>query len=81
MIKFLIDILDEPEYEQGPGEKMVINLQDAPETLADKLEESELAIFANSAPMKASDLSEENHSGILSFFFFQDHLLSISRKQ
>ncbi|CAG8715208.1 1714_t:CDS:2, partial [Funneliformis mosseae] len=30
---------NEPEYEQGPGEKMVIHLQDAPDTLADKLEE------------------------------------------
>ncbi|CAI2170124.1 17747_t:CDS:10 [Funneliformis geosporum] len=52
-----------PEYEQGPGEKMVIHLQDAPDTLADKLEESELTIFANSAPMKASDLVEEVNSG------------------
>ncbi|RGB26964.1 hypothetical protein C1646_746590 [Rhizophagus diaphanus] len=50
------------EYEQGPGEKMVINLQDAPDTLAAKLEESELAIFANSVPMKASDLVEERNN-------------------
>ena len=44
---------------------MVINLQDAPDTLAAKLEESELAIFANSVPMKTSDLAEGNNYGIL----------------
>jgi ribosome biogenesis protein BMS1 len=44
---------------------MVINLQDAPDTLAAKLEESELAIFANSAPVKASDLAEKKTYGIL----------------
>ena len=42
---------------------MVINLQDASDTLAAKLEESELAIFANSAPVKASDLAEEKNYG------------------
>ena len=56
---------------------MVMNLQDAPDTLADKLEESELAIFANSAPMKASDLSEKHHTGILSFFFKIDFYLLV----
>jgi hypothetical protein len=49
---------------------MVINLQDAPDTLADKLEESELAIFANSAPVKASDLAEERNNGIVNHFQF-----------
>jgi len=48
---------------------MVINLQDAPDTLATKLEKSELAIFANSVPMKASDLTEEKNYGILNTFF------------
>ncbi|RIA82679.1 hypothetical protein C1645_699962 [Glomus cerebriforme] len=52
---------DVEEYEQGPGEKMVMNLQDVPDTLAAKLEESKLSIFANSVPMKASDLAEENN--------------------
>jgi hypothetical protein len=46
---------------------MVINLQDAPDTLAAKLEKSELAIFANSTPMKASDLAEEKNYGILKY--------------
>lgn len=65
-------MLGDIEYEQGPGEKMVINLQDAPDTLATKLEESELAIFANSVPMKASDLVEERNNGIV--IYFPDYL-------
>ncbi|CAG8469399.1 7186_t:CDS:10 [Gigaspora rosea] len=47
------------EFEKGPGEKMVISLQDASDTLASKLQEASLSIFANSAPLKASDLNEK----------------------
>jgi len=46
-------LLDEEKTE---GEKLVINLQDAQDTLADKIEKSELQLFKNSAPLKATDL-------------------------
>ncbi|KAG9300622.1 hypothetical protein G9A89_005222 [Geosiphon pyriformis] len=44
---------------QGPGEKMVINLQDAPDTLASQLKASELRIFANSTPLTAANVQDE----------------------
>ncbi|KAF9114329.1 Glycoside hydrolase 2 (Mannanase, beta-galactosidase) [Mortierella sp. AM989] len=47
---------EEFDYEKGQGERMVMNLQDAPDTLASQLEESELRIFADSAPMRAADV-------------------------
>ncbi|CAG8551851.1 13654_t:CDS:10, partial [Cetraspora pellucida] len=50
---------DNGESDKGPGEKMVISLQDASDTLASKLQEASLSIFANSIPLKASDLNEE----------------------
>ncbi|CAG8542928.1 34368_t:CDS:10 [Racocetra persica] len=50
---------DNGESEKGPGEKMVISLQDASDTLASKLQEASLSIFANSVPLKASDLNEK----------------------
>lgn len=43
----------------GTGEKLVMNLQDATDTLASQLADSELRIFSNSAPVKASDITEE----------------------
>ncbi|KAG0006532.1 Glycoside hydrolase 2 (Mannanase, beta-galactosidase) [Modicella reniformis] len=49
---------EEHDYEKGQGERMVMNLQDAPDTLASQLEESELRIFADSAPMRAGDIEE-----------------------
>lgn len=49
---------EEQDYEKGQGERMVMNLQDAPDTLASQLEESELRIFADSAPMRAGDIEE-----------------------
>ncbi|CAG8682073.1 16974_t:CDS:10, partial [Dentiscutata erythropus] len=50
---------NEAEFEKGPGERMVISLQDASDTLASKLQEASLSIFANSVPLKASDLNEK----------------------
>ncbi|KAI8825021.1 uncharacterized protein EV422DRAFT_553782 [Fimicolochytrium jonesii] len=40
----------------GAGEKMVIDLQNAPDTFADKMKDSELRLFASSATVKASDV-------------------------
>ncbi|KAF9430343.1 Glycoside hydrolase 2 (Mannanase, beta-galactosidase) [Entomortierella beljakovae] len=53
---------EESDYERGQGERMVMNLQDAPDTLASQLEESELRIFADSAPMRAKDVEEDEQS-------------------
>ncbi|KAF9977965.1 Glycoside hydrolase 2 (Mannanase, beta-galactosidase) [Actinomortierella ambigua] len=52
---------DEEEEEEalGYGERMVMNLQDAPDTLASQLEESELRIFADSTPMRAGDVEDD----------------------
>ncbi|KAG0364728.1 hypothetical protein BC939DRAFT_508886 [Gamsiella multidivaricata] len=50
---------EEQDYEKGQGERMVMNLQDATDTLASQLEESELRIFADSAPMRAGDVEED----------------------
>ncbi|KAF9980264.1 Glycoside hydrolase 2 (Mannanase, beta-galactosidase) [Mortierella antarctica] len=50
---------EEQDYEKGQGERMVMNLQDAPDTLASQLEESELRIFADSTPMRAGDVEED----------------------
>ncbi|KAG0175577.1 Glycoside hydrolase 2 (Mannanase, beta-galactosidase) [Apophysomyces sp. BC1034] len=43
----------------GPGEKMVLDLQDAKDTLAAQLAESELRIFSGSAPMRAGDIASD----------------------
>ncbi|KAI9232957.1 MAG: hypothetical protein BYD32DRAFT_427140 [Podila humilis] len=51
---------EEQDYEKGQGERMVMNLQDAPDTLAGQLEDSELRIFADSAPMRAGDIDEDD---------------------
>ncbi|CAJ0638748.1 14905_t:CDS:10 [Entrophospora sp. SA101] len=45
------------EYEQGFGERMVMSLQDAPDTLGSQLQESELTLFTNSNHLKASNLT------------------------
>ncbi|ORX85008.1 DUF663-domain-containing protein [Anaeromyces robustus] len=47
---------DNNDEEKTEGEKLVIDLQDAQDTLADKIEKSELQLFKNSAPLKATDL-------------------------
>ncbi|KAI9469829.1 MAG: hypothetical protein EXX96DRAFT_532050 [Benjaminiella poitrasii] len=50
----------------GAGEKLVMDLQDAQDTLASQLEESELRIFSGSTPVKASEVKEsleEDESG------------------
>ncbi|CAG8436556.1 6214_t:CDS:10 [Ambispora gerdemannii] len=52
----------DPSPPQGPGERMVIELQDAPDTLSSKLEASELRIFADSAPITAANIDEEENS-------------------
>ncbi|KAI8366196.1 hypothetical protein BD560DRAFT_400847 [Blakeslea trispora] len=51
---------EEPEEHQpqGTGEKLVMDLQDAQDTLASQLQESELRIFSGSAPVKAGDVRE-----------------------
>ncbi|CEG78865.1 Putative GTP-binding protein AARP2 involved in 40S ribosome biogenesis [Rhizopus microsporus] len=51
---------------KGTGEKLVMSLQDAQDTLSAQLQESELRIFSGSAPVKASDIKEsleEDESG------------------
>ncbi|KAG0378533.1 Glycoside hydrolase 2 (Mannanase, beta-galactosidase) [Mortierella sp. AD032] len=53
---------EEEDYEKGQGERMVMNLQDAPDTLASQLEESELRIFADSTPMRAGDVEEDEEN-------------------
>lgn len=50
---------EEETVPAGPGERMVMDLQDAPDTLASQLAESELRIFSHSAPMRAGDLDKE----------------------
>lgn len=57
---------DEPMPALGTGEKLVMNLQDAQDTLASQLEDSELRIFSSSAPVRAADVKEsleEDESG------------------
>ncbi|CDH50760.1 gtp binding protein [Lichtheimia corymbifera JMRC:FSU:9682] len=50
----------------GPGEKMVMDLQDAQDTLAARLADSELRIFSGSAPMRSGDVpsDQEDNEGI-----------------
>ncbi|KAG1051203.1 hypothetical protein G6F43_006577 [Rhizopus delemar] len=51
---------------QGTGEKLVMSLQDAQDTLSAQLQESELRIFSGAAPVKASEIKEsleEDDSG------------------
>ncbi|KAI8969271.1 hypothetical protein BDF20DRAFT_793766, partial [Mycotypha africana] len=43
---------------QGTGEKLVMDLQDAQDTLASQLEDAELRIFSGSAPVRAADVKE-----------------------
>lgn len=57
---------DQEPIPHGTGEKLVMNLQDATDTLASQLADSELRIFSNSAPVKAADVTEsveEDESG------------------
>jgi ribosome biogenesis protein BMS1 len=49
---------EEEVIPHGTGEKLVMNLQDAQDTLASQLEDSELRIFSGSAPVKAADVKE-----------------------
>ncbi|GAA5813821.1 hypothetical protein MFLAVUS_007308 [Mucor flavus] len=53
-----VDQEEEEPIPHGTGEKMVMNLQDATDTLASQLADSELRIFSNSAPVKAADVME-----------------------
>ncbi|KAI7870125.1 hypothetical protein BDF14DRAFT_1774923 [Spinellus fusiger] len=50
---------EEEELPFGQGEKMVLDLQDAPDTFADQLAYSELRIFSGSTPVRAGDLKED----------------------
>ncbi|KAI9015835.1 hypothetical protein CLU79DRAFT_764928 [Phycomyces nitens] len=50
---------EEEELPYGQGEKMVMDLQDASDTFADQLADSELRIFSNSAPVRAGDIDED----------------------
>ncbi|KAI8089812.1 uncharacterized protein BX664DRAFT_297772 [Halteromyces radiatus] len=52
----------EEHVPSGPGEKMVMDLQDAPDTLASQLADSELRIFSHSVPMRAGDLEEDEQN-------------------
>ncbi|KAG2234524.1 hypothetical protein INT48_007337 [Thamnidium elegans] len=53
-----VDQEEEEVIPHGTGEKLVMNLQDATDTLASQLADSELRIFSNSAPVKAADVKE-----------------------
>ncbi|ORY95061.1 hypothetical protein BCR43DRAFT_495075 [Syncephalastrum racemosum] len=48
----------------GEGERMVLDLQDARDTLASQLADSELRIFSHSAPVRAADFDQEEQQGI-----------------
>jgi ribosome biogenesis protein BMS1 len=50
--------IDEEMTPTGTGEKLVMNLQDAQDTLASQLEDSELRIFSGSAPVRAADVKD-----------------------
>ncbi|KAJ3042715.1 Glycoside hydrolase 2 (Mannanase, beta-galactosidase) [Rhizophlyctis rosea] len=54
---------DDVMAEKGTGERMVMNLQDAADTFADKIEQSELRLFKSSAPLRAADLEVETEDG------------------
>ncbi|KAI9263384.1 hypothetical protein BDA99DRAFT_510092 [Phascolomyces articulosus] len=47
---------EDEDVPAGPGEKMVMDLQDAQDTLAAQLAESQLRIFSGSAPLRAGDV-------------------------
>ncbi|KAI9315305.1 hypothetical protein BX666DRAFT_1961353 [Dichotomocladium elegans] len=51
------------ELPKGQGEKMVMDLQDAQDTLAAQLADSELRIFADSTPLRAGDLNGSDAEG------------------
>ncbi|KAI8639019.1 hypothetical protein BD408DRAFT_422150 [Parasitella parasitica] len=62
----LVEQEDEEIIPSGTGEKLVMNLQDAQDTLASQLEDSELRIFSGAAPVRAADVKEsleEDDSG------------------
>lgn len=48
----------------GEGERMVLDLQDAQDTLASQLADSELRIFSHSAPVRAADFDQNEEEGI-----------------
>lgn len=49
----------------GSGERMVMDLQDAKDTLAAQLADSELRIFANSTPMRAGDVMDGMYATVV----------------
>jgi ribosome biogenesis protein BMS1 len=55
-----------PEKSRTLGERMVVDLQDAQDDLAEKLEDAELQIFSHSKPLKSSEVEE----GAFLFFPF-----------
>lgn len=53
---------DESESEElGEGEKMVIDLQDANETIADRMKGSQMRIFTGSKPVGAAELESDSN--------------------
>ncbi|CEP07797.1 hypothetical protein [Parasitella parasitica] len=54
----LVEQEDEDMIPRGTGEKLVMDLQDAQDTLASQLEDSELRIFSGAAPVRAADVKE-----------------------
>jgi ribosome biogenesis protein BMS1 len=55
-----VNLNSEQGQEIPQGVKMVVDLQDVQDTFADKLKNTQLRIFADSAPMNAEDLASEN---------------------
>ncbi|KAJ3190155.1 Glycoside hydrolase 2 (Mannanase, beta-galactosidase) [Gaertneriomyces sp. JEL0708] len=51
---------DDEDEEKGSGERMVMDLQNAQETFADKISGSRLRIFNTSTTLKAADVDEED---------------------
>lgn len=49
---------DEDEIEHSEGDKMVLDLQDARETLTHQLDKSEMRLFSGSEPVLASRVRE-----------------------
>lgn len=53
------DEIEEEEMPFGPGERMVMDLQDAPGTLADQIGKSSMQIFQNSSSIQAQNYTEQ----------------------
>ena len=51
--------VDVPNHKYSEGDHLVLNLQETKHTITDKLENSEVQLFRNSAPIKANEIREK----------------------